>query len=122
MHGKDLLVDDGCDGQAVEAIGKGFPQLDVVSSFALVVEAVDAVDGRALVVAAQYEEILGVLDLVCEQQADCLQRLFASVYIVAKEEVICFRWKAAIFEETQKIIILTVNVTADLVEGQQKIK
>jgi hypothetical protein len=118
MHGKDLLVNDCCDGQAVEAVGKGFPQLDVVSSFALVVEAVDAVDGRALVVAAQDEEILGVLDLVCEQQADCLQRLFASVYIVAKEEIICFWWKAAIFEETQQIIVLTMDVTADLVKGQ----
>lgn len=72
MHGEDLLIDDGRDGQAVEAIGEGLPELDVVPSLALVVEAVDAVDGGALVVAAQDEEVLGVLDLVRQEQADGL--------------------------------------------------
>lgn len=72
MHSEDLLIDDGGDGQAVKAVGEGLPQLDVVSPLALVVEAVDAVDGRALVVAAEDEEVLRVLDLVCEQQADGL--------------------------------------------------
>ncbi len=72
MHGEDLIVDDGCDGQAVEAVRKCLPQLDVVSALALVVEAVDAVDARALVVTSEYEEVLGVLDLVGEEQADGL--------------------------------------------------
>ena len=83
VHGEDLLVDDGGNGQAVEAVGKGLPQLDVVSSFALIVEAVDAVDGGALVVAAENEEVLGVLDLVCKQKAYRLERLFATVDVVA---------------------------------------
>lgn len=69
-------------------------------------------------VASQNEEVLWILDLVCEQQADGLERLFASVYIIAKEEVICFWWKAAIFEETQQIVVLAVNVTADLAKAQ----
>ena len=67
MHCENLLVDDGSNGQAVEAVGECLPQLDVVPSFALVVEAVDAVDGGALVVAAEDEEVLRVLDLVCEE-------------------------------------------------------
>jgi len=67
VHGEDLLVDDSGDGQAVEAVGKRLPQLDVVSSFALVVESVDAVNRGALVVAAKDEEVLGVLDLVRKQ-------------------------------------------------------
>jgi hypothetical protein len=83
VHGEDLLIDDGRNGQAVEAVGEGLPQLDVVSTLALVVEAVYAVDGRALVVAAQHEEVLRVLDLVGEQQADGLERLLASVDVVA---------------------------------------
>ena len=73
MHGEDLLVNDGSDGQAVEAIGKRLPELDVVPALALVVEAVDAVDRGALVVASQDEEILGVLDLVGQEQADGLE-------------------------------------------------
>lgn len=72
MHREDLLVDDGSDGQAVEAVGECLPQLDVVSSLALVVEAVDTVDRGALVVTAEDEEVLRVLDLVCEEQADGL--------------------------------------------------
>lgn len=34
MHRKNLLVNDGGDRQAVETIGKCFPQLDVVPPFA----------------------------------------------------------------------------------------
>lgn len=30
----DLLVHDGSDGQAVEAVGEGFPQFNVVASLA----------------------------------------------------------------------------------------
>ena len=72
VHGEDLFIDDGSDGQAVEAVRKCLPQLDVVSSLTLVIETVDAVDAGALVVAAKDEEVLGVLDLVREEQADGL--------------------------------------------------
>lgn len=72
MHGEDLLVDNGSNRQAVEAIGECLPQLDVVAALALIVEAVDAVDGSTLVVSSQDEEVLGVLDLVGEKQANGL--------------------------------------------------
>jgi hypothetical protein len=64
VHCEDLLVDDCCDRQAVEAISKRLPQLDVIPSLALVVEAVNAVDGGAFVVAAQDEEVFRIFDLV----------------------------------------------------------
>jgi hypothetical protein len=70
-----LLVDERGDGQAVEAVGEGLPQADVVAPLALIVKPVDAVDGRALVVAAEEEKVLGVLDLIREQQADGLEGL-----------------------------------------------
>lgn len=65
MHGKDLLVNDGSDWQAVEAVSECLPQLNIVPSLALVVETVYAVDGRAFVVASENEEIFRVFDLVC---------------------------------------------------------
>lgn len=52
MHCEDLLVYDGCDGQAIEAICEGLPQLDIVSPFAFVVETVDSVDGGTLMISA----------------------------------------------------------------------
>lgn len=70
MHGEDLLVNDGCDGKTVEAICESLPQLDVVSSLALIVEAIDAVDGCTFVVAAEDEEVFRVFNLVCQQQAN----------------------------------------------------
>ena len=73
VHGKNLLVDNSGDGKTIEAVGEGLPQLDVVATLALVVEAVDAVDGSALVVTPQDEEVLRVLDLVCEEKANGLQ-------------------------------------------------
>ena len=114
VHGEDLLINDGGDGQAVEAVGESLPKLDVVASLALVVETVDAVDGSALVVTAENEEVLGVLDLVCQQKADGLERLLATVDVVTEEEVVGLGREAAVFEETEKVVVLAVDITADL--------
>lgn len=51
MHGEDLLVDDGCDWQTVETVRERLPQLDVVPPLTFIIEAVDPVDRRTLVVA-----------------------------------------------------------------------
>jgi hypothetical protein len=114
VHGEDLLIDDGGDGQAVEAVRKGLPQLDVVSTFALIVEAVDSVDGSALVVASQDKEVLGILDLVCEKEANGLEGLLSSVDVVAKKEIVGFGRETAVLKQAQQIIILPMNVAADL--------
>ena len=82
MHGEDLLVDDSGHGHAVECVREGLPDSDVVAPLALVIEAVDAVDRRALMVPTQDEEILGVLDLEGKDQANSLQGLLAAVHIV----------------------------------------
>lgn len=117
MHGEDLLVDDGGNRQAVEAVGESLPQLDVVAPLALVVETVDTVDGCALVVTAEDEEVLRVLDLVREKQADGLERLLSTVDIVTEEQVVGLRWETAVLEQAQQIIVLAVDVTADLRDG-----
>ena len=52
-------------------------------------------------VASQDEEVLGVLDLVREQEADGLERLLAAVDVVAKEEIVRLGREAAIFEQPQ---------------------
>lgn len=57
MTAEYFFVYDSGYGQTVEAVGERFPQFDVVSSFAFVIEAVYAVDGRTLVVAAQKKKV-----------------------------------------------------------------
>jgi hypothetical protein len=81
-----LLVYQCCYWEAVEAVCEGPPQPDVVPPFALVVEAVDAVDGGTLVVASQQEEILRVLDLQ-ERSQDTLSKM-ASLLQVCIERVV----------------------------------
>ena len=115
MHGENLLVDDSGDRQAVEAIRKSLPKLYVVTTLALIVEAIDTVDGGAFVVTSQDEEVLGVLDLVCQQEADSLERLLASIDVITEEEVVGLGGKASIFEKTQQIVVLTVDITTDLI-------
>lgn len=111
---EDLLVDDGRNWKTVEAVGERLPQLDIVSSFTLIVEAVDSVDARALVIAAQEKEILRILDLVGQQEADGLEGLLASVHIVAEKEIVGLGREATVFEQPEKVRVLTVDVTANL--------
>lgn len=87
------------------------PKRARVCVLTFVVEAVDAVDGGALVVPPQKEEVLRVLDLVGQQQADGLQRLLAAVHVVAEEQVVGLGREAAILEKTQQIRVLPVDVT-----------
>lgn len=52
-------------------------------SLTFIVESIDPINTCALVVPPQDEEVLGVLDLVGQQQADGLEALLAAVHVVA---------------------------------------
>lgn len=65
-------------------------------------------------VTTENEEVLWVLDLVCEQQANGFQRLFSSIYIVAEEEVVRLWREATVFKKSEKIVVLTVDITTNL--------
>jgi len=73
MHCEDFLIYDCSNRQAVEAVGKSLPQLDIVPTLTFVIEAVDTVDGSTFMVAAQDEKVFRILDLVGEEQTNCLQ-------------------------------------------------
>lgn len=61
-------------------------------------------------VATQQEKVLRILDFVRQQQADRFQRLFATIHVIAEEQVVGFRWKTAVFEQTQQIVVLSVYI------------
>lgn len=88
MNAEDLVVDDGSDWEAVEAMDELFPELERISSFALIVESVNPVDGPALVVSPQQEKVLRVFDFVRQEQADHLEVLLTSIHIVSQEQVV----------------------------------
>jgi hypothetical protein len=74
------------------------------------------------VVPAQDKEVFRVLDLVCQQQADGLQRLLATVDVVSKEEVVGLWWEAAILKQAQQIVVLPVNIATNLQGGGQSMR
>ncbi len=66
----------------------------------LIIESVNAIYGRGLMVPAQEEKVLGVLDFVGEQETDRFDRLLTAIDIVAEEEVIGLGWKTPVLEQT----------------------
>ena len=67
MGAKYFVVNDCSDRKTIENIGKDPPQPEVVPTLDLVVEAVEAVDALAFVVATEQEEVLGIFDFVSQK-------------------------------------------------------
>lgn len=90
-------------------------------SITFIEKAVELIDGCALVVTTQQEEVLWVFDLVCEQEADALDRLLASIDVVPQEQIIGGGWEAAELEDAQQVWVLTVYIAANL-DGSSKLE
>ena len=86
VHADDALVDKRADREVLEALREGLPQTDVVAPLALVVEAVDLVDVVRFVVSSQKVEVLRVLHLIRQEQANALDALLSSVNVVATDK------------------------------------
>ena len=114
MTAEYLLVHDGCYRQAVKTVCERFPQLNVVSSFTLIIKSIDPIDAGTLVVSSEKKEVLRILDFVGQQEADRLQGLLAPVHIVPEKQIVALWRKATIFKQTEQIIVLPVDVTTYL--------
>lgn len=65
-------------------------------------------------VTAEDEEVFRIFNLICQEQADGLKGLLASVDVISEEEIVCFRWEASILKQAEKIVILAVDITTYL--------
>ena len=61
-------------------------------------------------VSPEEEEVLWVLDLVCEEQADGLQQLLAPVDVVAQEQVVGLGREPSVLEQPQEVRVLAVDI------------
>lgn len=59
----------------------------------------------------EQEEVFWVFDLVGEEQADGLQRLFPSVHVIPQEQVVGLWREASILEQPQQVCVLSVYIT-----------
>lgn len=64
-------------------------------------------------VPAQDVEPVGVLHLEGQQKADRLDALFASVDVVAQEQVARIGRKPAVFEQPQQVIVLSMDIACN---------
>lgn len=117
MYAEDLARNNSRDGQGVEAVDEGLPNLDVASTLAFIVESVDTCDVGAFVVAAKEEEVLWELEFVAEQQQDGLERLLPAIDVVSEEEKVGARGETTHLEHADQIRILTVHIADDLYGG-----
>ena len=83
----------------------------------LIIESVYSVDASTLMVASQEEEILWVLDLVGQEEADGLHGLLPSVYVVPQEQVVGVWWEGAILKQPQQVRVLAMDVAYKWTEG-----
>jgi hypothetical protein len=83
MNTKDLASDGSSDRKAVECIDESLPNLDVAAPLTLIIESINTSDIGTFMITAEKEKVLGILELVTQEEQDCLQALFATVHIVA---------------------------------------
>ena len=66
MHTQDFIINQSSNREAIEAICEYFPKLDCVSTLALVIKSVDAIDTSALVISSEQKKVFGELNFVSE--------------------------------------------------------
>ena len=85
VHAQNLFIDERGGRQRVKAVRKCLPQAHGESPLALIVKPVNPIDGGALVIPAQQEEVLRIPNLVREEEANCLKRLSAPIDVIPQE-------------------------------------
>lgn len=65
-------------------------------------------------VTSQDVDLGRVLDLEGEQQANGLDALSPSIHIITKEQIAGLGRQSAVFEEPEHVVVLSVDVSADL--------
>mmetsp|Transcript_39827 Transcript_39827/g.86833 ORF Transcript_39827/g.86833 Transcript_39827/m.86833 type:complete len:440 (+) Transcript_39827:188-1507(+) len=111
------FVEQAAEGQSVETLHELVIDFGVLELLRLAFEVEVGAHGARLVVAAQHEEVLGLLDLVGHEQGHHLQRLFAAVDLVAQEELVGLGREAALLEQPDQVHVLPVRVPAHVDGG-----
>lgn len=109
-----LLLDQRSQWQVIKQICESLPDVGVaILAQALIIEAIDLCDLARLVVATENGDTILVADLECHQQGHSLDRVVATVHIVAHEQIVGVRRIAANAEQLHQVVELAVDVTAD---------
>ena len=85
-----LVFDEGGERKVIKEVGEVSPNVGVaVFSQALVIEAIHLRDLSGFVVSAEDSDTVPETQLECYEEGDSLDRVIASIDVVAHEEVVC---------------------------------
>ena len=114
MDAEDAIVDDGGQREVIEDVSAVSPNIErAVLPQAFIVKSVDLGDLPALVVSSNQRDQIGIADFIGEEQQKGLDAVEAPVHEIAQEKVADARNVAAVFEEFEQIIELSMDVAAD---------
>ena len=114
MDAEDAIVDDGGEREVIEDVSAVSPNIErAVLPQAFIVKSVDLGDLPALVVSPDQRDQVGIADFIGEEQQKGLDAVEAPVHEIAQEKVADARNVAAVFEEFEQIIELSMDVAAD---------
>jgi hypothetical protein len=66
VHADNFIINHCATGQTIEGIAKLLPHLDGEATATLVVESINPIDTRTLVIAPQEKEVFWILNFVCK--------------------------------------------------------
>lgn len=114
MDAEDAIVDDGGEREVIEDVSAVSPNIErAVLPQTFIVKSVDLGDLPALVVSPDQRDQIGIADFIGEEQQKGLDAVEAPVHEIAQEKVADARNVAAVFEEFEQIIELSMDVAAD---------
>ena len=60
---------------------------------------------------SEQEKIFWILYLITEEKANSFDRLFTAIDVISQEEIVGFRRETSIFENSQEVVILAMDIT-----------
>ena len=60
---------------------------------------------------SEQEKIFWILYLITEEKANSFDRLFTAIDVISQEEIVGFRRETSIFENSQEVVILSMDIT-----------
>jgi hypothetical protein len=111
VHSEDAPPNNSSYGKIVKHVSDCSPYTrSVVLAYALSVKAIHLRDLPGLVISPQESDAVGMADFQANEKGNGLDRLSASVDIIAEEQVVGMGKEPADVEKLEKVGVLTMNI------------
>ena len=114
MTAKNLFVYNCCYRETIKTISENFPQFNGIFFFTLIIKTINSIDSRTFVVTPQQKKVFWVSDFISQKKSNCFNALSASIDIISKKKIIRVWWISAILEQSQQIVVLSMDISAYL--------